>query len=67
MAIVLVSIIYVSARASTLDVGTDRRYERIEDVNAEARPGDIIRVHARSDNAHTSELLFRGSRRTYRS
>lgn len=37
-------------RAATLEVGPGKPYARIEAANEDARPGDVIIVHARPDN-----------------
>lgn len=41
----------VPTSASTLMVGPGKRFARIEDANAKAKPGDVIRVYPRLDNA----------------
>ena len=42
---IVVLLIAVAARAETLEVGPGRRFERIEEAVAKARPGDTILVH----------------------
>lgn len=37
------------AAAATLEVGPGKRFQRIEDANAKARPGDVVLVHPLPD------------------
>ena len=37
--------------AGTLEVGPGKRFTRIEEANAKAKPGDVIRVYPRPNNA----------------
>lgn len=56
------------SRAETLEVGPGKRFSRIEEANAQARPGDVILVHPRTGGEpyERTAVYVRQARLTFR-